>query len=244
MAAIRAAQPRATVGITLNTTVGRPASESPDDAEAARRFDRHVNAWFLDPLFGRGYPADLVEFYGSAMPRVSSAELAEIAAPIDFLGLNFYFPTYVRAVPPAPGHEHGAQWLSGAELAARGFEVTEMGWPVVPDTFRDMLVTVHETYRPSALYVTENGAAFPDTLVDGAVHDPRRVAYLESHLDAAAQALENGVPLRGYFVWSLLDNFEWAHGYSKRFGLIYIDYVTQKRIVKDSFNWYKKLISS
>ena len=119
-----------------------------------------------------------------------------------------------------------------------------MGWPVVPDAFRELLVDVHETYHPSAVYVTENGAAFADELQDGAVHDPRRLAYIEAHLNAAAQALEAGVPLRGYFVWSLLDNFEWAHGYSKRFGLTYVDYPTQRRVLKDSGHWYARLVSA
>jgi beta-glucosidase len=244
MAAIRAAVPRATVGITLNTTVGRPASDAPEDAEAARRWERHLNTWFMDPLYGRGYPADLVDFYASAMPPVTPSELGEIAAPLDFLGLNFYFPMYIHAVPAVPGRELGTRSLGADELRARGFEVTEMGWPVVPDAFRELLVGVHETYHPSVVYVTENGAAFADELQDGAVRDPRRLAYIEAHLNAAAQALEAGVPLRGYFVWSLLDNFEWAHGYSKRFGLTYVDYSTQRRVVKDSGHWYARLLTA
>jgi beta-glucosidase len=176
------------------------------------------------------------------MPSVSSPDMAEIATPTDFLGINFYFPSYIKAVPRAPGKELGATALSGQELAIRGFEVTEMGWPVVPDGLRELLVRVHQTYQPPALYVTENGAAFDDELVDGSVHDPRRVAYLDSHLGAVAQAIEAGAPLRGYFVWSLMDNFEWAHGFSKRFGLAYVDYPTQRRILKDSAHWYAALV--
>jgi beta-glucosidase len=211
--------------------------------EAARRLDRNLNTWFMDPLFGRGYPSDLVDFYGPAMPRVAGQDLAEIAAPLDFLALNFYFPTYVRAVAVGPGHELGVDALGPEALAARGFEITEMGWPVVPDALRELLVGVNDTYHPSALYVTENGVAVPDDLVDGAVHDARRTAYLESHIAACAQALEAGVPLRGYFVWSLLDNFEWAHGFSKRFGIVYIDYANaQQRVPKDSFHWYRSLV--
>jgi beta-glucosidase len=242
MAAIRGAVRGAKVGITLNTTLGRPASESPEDATAAERFDRHLNAWFMDPLYGRGYPADLVEWYGAAMPSVSDADLAEIAAPMDFLGVNFYFPQYVRNAERGPDRELGTTTLRADELAARGFEVTEMGWPVAPDAFRELLVRTWETYRPAEMYVTENGAAFPDQLVDGRVDDPRRIAYLTSHLEAAAQAIDAGAPLRGYFVWSLLDNFEWAFGYSKRFGLTYVDYQTQRRILKNSGRWYADLL--
>src|SRR5439155_3084132 len=127
---------------------------------------------------GRGYPADLVELYGALMPPMAPGDLAEIAAPLDFLGVNNYFPTYVRAAPVEPGRELGSEPLTASELTELGFELTEMGWPVVPDALRELLIGVHETYRPPAIYVTENGAAFPDEVVDGAVHDPRREAYL------------------------------------------------------------------
>ncbi len=247
---LRAASPRARVGITLNLSSVRPASEAPrstssgqaEDVAAARRLDGNLNRWFLDPLFGRAYPADMVASYGAWMPVVAPGELDEITAPIDFLGVNSYFPIYVRAAEAGPGRELGTAELSPAELADRGFEITEMGWPVVPDAFRELLVDVHQTYRPPAIYVTENGAAFHDEVVDGAVHDPRRVAYLAEHLDAVGRAIVAGAPVWGYFVWSLLDNFEWAHGYSKRFGITYVDFPTQRRILKDSGRWYRDLI--
>jgi beta-glucosidase len=132
--------------------------------------------------------------------------------------------------------------LGPEELAARGFEITEMGWPVAPDAFGELLVRVHRQYGPAAIYVTENGCAFPDEVTDGAVHDPRRTAYLSGHLAALSGAIEAGSPVKGYFTWSLLDNFEWGHGYSKRFGITYVDYQTQQRIVKDSGRWYQLLI--
>ena len=242
--AIRAASPRSQVGITLNLNQARPASDSPADVAAARVEDGFLNRWFLDPIFGRGYPADLVAAFGERMPAVTDAELAEIAAPLDFLGVNNYFPSYVRAVQPSPGRDLGMAHLAPEELARRGFEVTEMGWPVVPDAFGQLLADIHEAYQPAALYVTENGCAFDDVVQDGAVHDGRRVAYLESHLGALADAMAAGAPLRGYFVWSLMDNFEWAHGYSKRFGITYIDYQTQQRIVKDSGLWYRALLAA
>jgi beta-glucosidase len=240
--ALRAATPSTPVGITLNLNTVRSASPSPEDQAAARRDDGYLNRWFLDPIFGRGYPADMLEAFGELMPAPGPGELDEIAAPIDFLGVNNYFPSYVRAIPPAPGRELGIEHLREDELAARGFEITEMGWPVAPDAFGELLVRVHRQYQPRAIYVTENGSAFRDVLEDGAVQDPRRTAYLAGHIAALSGAIEAGSLVRGYFVWSLFDNFEWGHGYSKRFGIVYVDYPTQARIVKASGRWYQELI--
>ncbi len=243
---LRAVTPNTPVGITLYLSPTRPASDSPEDAAAAMRADGYINRWFIDPIFGRGYPADMVEFYGKGqwLPKMEPGDLAEIAAPIDFLGVNSYFASYVRAVEQAPGRELGAVQLTADELAARGFEVTETGWAVVPDAFRELLVRVNEDYHPPMIYITENGVAFKDELVDGAVHDPRRVSYLDTHLTSVARAIEAGVPVRGYFVWSLMDNYEWALGFSVRFGVIYIDYPTQQRIIKDSGRWYQTLVKA
>jgi beta-glucosidase len=240
--ALRAATPSTPVGITLNLNTVRSASPSPEDQAAARRDDGYLNRWFLDPIFGRGYPADMLEAFGELMPAPGPGELDEIAAPIDFLGVNNYFPSYVRAIPPAPGRELGIEHLREDELAARGFEITEMGWPVAPDAFGELLVRVHRQYQPRAIYVTENGSAFRDVLEDGAVQDPRRTAYLAGHIAALSGAIEAGSLVRGYFVWSLFDNFEWGHGYSKRFGIVYVDYPTQARIMKASGRWYQELI--
>ncbi len=207
---LRAATPTVPVGITLNLNTMRSASSSRDDQAAARRDDGYLNRWFLDPIFGRGYPEDMLDAFGSLVPAISSGDLEEIAVPLDFLGINNYFPNYVRAREPGPGHELGIEHLREAELAARGFEITEMGWPVAPDAFGELLVRVHRQYQPAAIYVTENGCAFRDEVVDGVVDDPRRTAYLAGHLAALSGAVEAGSPVRGYFVWSLLDNFEWA----------------------------------
>ena len=239
---LRAATPNVPVGITLNLNTIRSASSSREDQAAARRDDGYLNRWFLDPIFGRGYPSDLVEAFGGLMPKIPDGDLAEIAVPIDFLGINNYFPNYVRAVERGPGHELGISHLREDELRQRGFEITEMGWPVAPDAFGELLVRVHREYRPPAIYVTENGCAFADTVQDGAVHDDRRTAYLAGHLAALTGAVEAGSPVRGYFVWSLLDNFEWGHGYSKRFGVVHVDFESQQRIVKDSGRWYQGLI--
>jgi beta-glucosidase len=230
------------VGITLNLNTIRAASSDRADRAAATIDDGYLNRWFLDPIFGRGYPADIVELFGDLMPEIGAGDLDEIAAPIDFLGINNYFPSYTRAVERGPGHELGIAHLREAELAARGFEITEMGWPVAPDAFGELLVRVHRQYGPHAIYVTENGCAFADTVEGGAVHDDRRTAYLAGHLAALSGAIEAGSPVKGYFVWSLLDNFEWGHGYSKRFGVIHVDYPTQQRIVKDSGRWYGSLV--
>jgi beta-glucosidase len=242
MERLRAVIPGARVGITLNLSSAVPASAAAEDVIAARRTDGNLNRWFLDPLFGRGYPEDMLLLYGAAMPSVPTSELQEIAAPIDFLGINSYFPIYVHATPVGPGSEWGARTLSGDELTQLGFEITEMGWPVLPDAFRELLVDVSQRYRPTNIYVTENGASFADQVDDGAVHDPRRVSYLAGHLNAVSRAIGEGAPVRGYFVWSLLDNFEWAEGYSKRFGITYVDYASQQRIVKDSGRWYYALV--
>ena len=240
---LRSLSPQGRVGITLNLTRSRPASNSPEDALAARYHDGHQNRWFLDPLFGRGYPADLAALYGSHIPAVEPGDLEVAAVPLDFLGINYYSPTYVRAPRPGEGADVGFVTLGQNELHALGYETTEIGKPMTGGKpFADLLVEVDRAYRPPAIYITENGAAMPEEVVDGAVHDPLRVAYLQEHVRALRDAIEAGAPVRGYFVWSLLDNFEWAWGYSMRFGLVHVDYATQRRTIKDSGHWYKQLI--
>jgi beta-glucosidase len=236
--AIRSASPRASVGITLNLSQARPASESPADIGAARRADGNLNRWFLDPLFGRGYPVDMLEVYGARAASVAAGDFDDIATSIDFLGINTYSPIYARSDPAAGW---GVVSPGLAELRQRGVEVTDMGSPIVPDALRELFLRVQHDYQPVALYVTENGAAFADTVLDGAVHDPRRTRYVADHLTALADASAAGAAVRGYFVWSLLDNFEWARGYQQRFGITYVDYSTQQRILKDSGRWYGAL---
>jgi beta-glucosidase len=240
---LRAAGTNVQVGITLNLSPARPATSASEDQVAMNRADGYLNRWFLDPLFGRGYPTDMVELFGDRFPAVDARDLEMIAAPIDFLGINYYYPAFVRAAP-TDAEPLGFANLSPAELAAAGYEITEMGWPVVPDGLSELLTRIHRDYAPPAIYITENGAAFADQIVSGTVDDPRRVAYLHGHLNAARQAIAAGVPLRGYFLWSLMDNFEWAFGYSKRFGIVYIDYGTQARIPKSSAAWYRRVIAA
>ena len=244
---IRALWPDAQVGITLNLSLAYPASALPADQQAARVADGQLNRWFLDPIYGRGYPEDMLTFYGETAPVIEPGDMALIAAPTDFLGINYYSNRFARAVS-AETDGFGVSSLKPAELVQAGYEVTEMGWPVMPDGLRELLVRLHRQYHMPALFVTENGAAFADEVVgagaDRRVHDERRIAYLREHFAAARRALSEGVPLRGYFVWSLMDNFEWAFGYTKRFGIVYVDYQTQERILKDSARYFQQVIAS
>ena len=218
------------VGIVLNLSPVEPASARDEDERAALIHDGVLNRWYLDALFKGVYPADILERHPIA---VEADELETIATPIDFLGVNYYSRAVVRMGPAG----------RPAQTRPAG-EYTEMGWEVYPQGLYDLLTRLTRDYHPPALYVTENGAAFADVPgPDGAVHDPRRVAYLEAHVEQAAHAVAAGVPLRGYFVWSLLDNWEWAEGYTKRFGLVYVDYTTQARTIKDSGRWYSRFIA-
>ncbi|MFL6012501.1 MAG: GH1 family beta-glucosidase [Gaiellaceae bacterium] len=232
--AIRRAAPDARVGITLNLAQAHAASDTPEDEAAAWRVDGETNRWFLDPIFRGSYPADLLERNELAAPSVRDGDLDAISAPLDFLGVNNYSRFIVGA-----GAE-GPRMVSNPEA-----QHTDMGWEVYPNGLHEVLVRVARDYAPPAIYITENGAAFGDVRVhDGHVHDPERTAFLASHIEAVARAVKDGAPVKGYFVWSLFDNFEWAFGYSKRFGIVYIDYATLERVPKDSFYWYRDLIGS
>ena len=232
--AIRRARPDAKVGLSLNLAHAYPASDSPEDEAAAWHVDGGGNRWFLDPIFRGAYPADLLERNAIVEPLIGDGDLEAIATPIDFLGVNNYFRFVVGA-----GAE-GPRFVSNPEALH-----TDMGWEVYPDGLHALLTRVADEYAPSAIYVTENGAAFGDVRGhDGRVHDPERTEYLQTHVDAVGRAVADGVPVKGYFVWSLLDNFEWAHGYSKRFGIVYVDYPTLERVPKDSFYWYRDFIAS
>jgi beta-glucosidase len=235
---IRRDSPGAQVGITLNLSGQTPASPSVADRAAAWQQDGVKNRWFLDPLSARGYPADIVQHYGNPMDFVQAGDLEAIAAPLDFLGVNYYTRGMVRSSVVAEAENAPRKVFPNPER-------TEMGWEVYPEGLYELLGRLHFGYRFPALYVTENGAAYPDQIgPEGQVDDPLRVAFLKEHLAAAARAIAAGVPLRGYFAWSLMDNFEWVHGYSKRFGLIYVDYPTQQRILKTSAHWYRRVIAA
>jgi beta-glucosidase len=232
---IRGRAPDARVGITLNLDNPTPVSDDPDDVAARDWVDGLHNRWFLDPIFRGAYPEDMLEAWNALMPEVRDGDLETINAPIDFLGVNNYSSPLV-----ARGEDGRAQIVRREDV-----DRTDMGWEIVPEQLYGLLTRLARDYEPPAIYITENGAAFPDVRGhDGSVQDPERQAFLESYIEAAGRAVAEGVPLRGYFAWSLLDNFEWAWGYWKRFGLIYIDYATLERVPKGSFYWYRDYIAT
>jgi beta-glucosidase len=228
------------IGVTIDLTVAHPATQSEEDVAAARRLDGHQNRWFLDPLLRGSYPADMVELYESQFgpfDAVRDGDLELIAQPLDFLGVNFYRPHVV-----ADGTGDPVLRIAYQELDA---ERTAMGWPVVPAALTELLVRVQQDYGDIPLLITENGAAFDDQLDGGVVvEDERRLEYVKAHVEALERAREAGVDVRGYYVWSLLDNFEWEHGYDKRFGIVFVDFATQRRILKRSALWYRDLIAA
>jgi beta-glucosidase len=224
-------------GYVVNQETMIPASDHPADVDAARLADQKMSGWFLDPVVGRGYPAEAAGHYGWDEAPVQSGDLDVIAEPLDFIGLNYYTASVI-ADPYVSDSERGVRRPDAGEL-------TDMGWPVHPGGLTVQLRRLAEDYGFDAIYVTENGAAYPDPVgADGTVNDADRISYLDRHLRAAADALDAGVPLRGYFVWSLMDNFEWAWGYSKRFGLVHVDYATLDRTPKASYRWLRDVITS
>ncbi|GGJ68883.1 GH1 family beta-glucosidase [Deinococcus aquiradiocola] len=227
--ALRSVVQQAEVGIVLNLNPAYPATTSPADAAAARSFDGEFNRWFLEPLLVGEYPRDTWEAYGQDVPDVHPGDLQTIRQPLDFMGVNYYSRGLISASGPARAEQS---------------EFTAMDWEVYPQGLTDLLVRLKTDYLVPPIYITENGAAYHDVLEGDDVHDTARVRYFETHLNAVRAAADQGVDVRGYFAWSLMDNFEWAHGYSKRFGLVYVDYGDQRRILKDSAKWYRSLASS
>ena len=218
-AVLRRDVPGAKVGIVLNLSSVVPATASDADTAAAVAVDAELNRGFLDPLFRGEYPADLLKQHAAAAPPVEEGDLRTIAAPLDFLGVNYYHRQVVRA--PA-----------------------EVELEVAPEGLTDLLVRLRDHYAPPAIVITENGTFFGDARGhDGSVRDPERRAYIADHVEAVGRAIDAGVPVEGYLVWSLLDNFEWAHGYWKRFGIVYVDFPTLERIPKGSFYWYRDFIA-
>ena len=219
------------LGVVLNHTPAFPAEPTEADRQAARIDDGLNVRWYMDPIFRGSYPADVIEHLGDDAPQIEPQDLTLIQQPLDFLGVNFYTRSFISTqtpAVPAPGK--------------MGF--TDMGWEIYPKALTQHLVRITREYSPPPILITENGMANADEVVDGQVADVERIAYLRSHLRALSQAMELGVDVRGYFYWSLLDNFEWNSGYLKRFGLFHVDYSKQQRLAKASAHWYRALIAA
>jgi beta-glucosidase len=227
------------IGLVVNLEPKYAASDTSADLEATRRADAYMNRQFLDPALLGSYPEEMRTIFGEAWPDFPAAEVEKLRQPIDFLGVNYYTRAVTcddpLDVPVRAGRVHQSRHT-----------YTETNWEVYPHALTDILVWVRDRYGDIPLYITENGSAFydPPKSANGVVHDPLRVQYLRDHLRAAHAAIRQGVDLRGYFAWSLLDNFEWSLGYSKRFGLIHVDYETQERTLKDSARVYADVIRS
>ncbi len=233
---IRRNVPGARVGVALSLHPLKPASDSMQDAAATRRHDGLRNRWFLDPLYGKGYPEDIWAILGESAPVVEDGDLASIATPTDFLGVNYYFPEIVADAP-------GVGVMSTRVIETKDVERTAFGWEVSPEGMVTLLSRVASDYRPAEIYITENGSTYDDTVTpEGRVEDIQRRNYLVRHLLALRQIVDMGIPVKGYFAWSLLDNFEWAEGYIRRFGLTYVDFDTQERRLKASGEWYRAFL--
>lgn len=218
------------LGVVLNHTPAFAAEATEEDRRATRIEDGLDVRWYMDPIFRGCYPADLLEHFGADAPTFSAEDLSLIRQPLDFLGINFYTRKFISTQKPpkaAPGEQ--------------GF--TDMGWEIYPLALTQHLVRISSEYSPPPIYITENGMANADQIVDGRVPDEQRITYLRNHLAAMAAAVDLGVDVRGYFYWSMLDNFEWNSGYTKRFGLFHVDYASQERLAKDSAHWYRNFIA-
>ena len=227
------------IGLVVNLEPKYAATQGAEDLAATARADAYMNRQYLDPVFKGSYPEELREIFGEAWPEWPATDFDLIRQPIDFLGVNYYTRNVTRA--------ELSRWpLRAAMVRQPQATYTETHWEVYPQGLTDSLMWVKRRYGDLPLYVTENGAAFfdPPTADEGKVEDPLRVAYLRRHIAAVRAAVAQGADVRGYFVWSLLDNFEWALGYSKRFGIVHVDYATQQRTLKSSAKYYSKVIAS
>jgi len=244
MERIRQASPRAKAGITLNLSDVLPATGTDPDLMAAARVDLFENRIFLAPLFRGGYPDDAQDFWGSVtdFDFVRDEDHKAISQPMDFLGVNFYEQHRVVA---DPDHVRGpSNIVRGARKLPTTTPTTAGNVAIRPDALHSVLTRVNREWTKLPLWITENGIALHDYVgPDGRCHDPERIDYFAAHFRAAARAIEDGVPLEGYFVWSLMDNFEWAEGYRLRFGMIHVDYPTQTRLLKSSAHWFARVIA-
>ncbi|MFY8274771.1 GH1 family beta-glucosidase [Pseudoalteromonas sp. SSDWG2] len=233
MRVLRRNVPKSMCGIVLNFSTAYSASESPEDIAATRMGDEYHNHWYIQPLLEASYPDVINHLEPHERPVIEDGDMDIISEKNDFIGINYY----TRAVFKSDGNG----WFD--QVVPQGDGLTAMGWEIVPDAFTKLLVDLNARYELPPIYITENGAAFDDSEVNGEVPDQPRIDYFNSHLRAVDSAMEQGVDIRGYFAWSLMDNFEWALGYSKRFGIVYVDYDTQKRTLKNSALGYKAMLN-
>ncbi len=230
---IRSNAPESNVGIVLNVYPAYPNSDTQDDIKAAELAEVGINDWFMSPIFNGSYHDELQTALEGVRPAAFPEDMAIIHKPLDFLGINYYTRWVVKADDKGlPVH-----------IRQDDSEMTDMDWEIYPDGFRDILVKLSKKYNLPPIYITENGSASPDKIEDGAINDEQRIRYLQTHLQALHEAIEQGVDVRGYFAWSLMDNFEWAEGYGKRFGIVHVDYETQKRTKKNSALMYEKFLA-
>lgn len=234
MPVIRELAPKAQAGIVLNFTPTFAHSDNPQDQQAYKDTDGWDNRWYVEPIAGKGYPADTVESLGWDQEEIRAGDLETIAAPIDFLGVNYY-TRQVRCAGDEPGGVNAPATLP----------LTEMGWEIYPQGIRELLTYLHEQHNFKQYFITENGAAMPDKADDNDyVDDQDRIDYIHDHLQQVHQAIESGVPVNGYFAWSLFDNFEWALGFEKRFGIVRVNYETLERTPKASAHWFSQVAKS
>ena len=227
MPVIREHAPNSQAGIVLNFTPSFPYSDSEEDIKANEATDAFENRWYVEPIAGKGYPQRGVELLGWEQKEIQAGDLETIAAPIDFLGVNYYTRQTRRA---------------GSTPAPQTLPVTDMGWEIYPQGINELLTTLHQRHQFKQYFITENGAAMPDTAdASDNVDDQDRIDYLHNHLQQVHQAMSDGVPIKGYFAWSLFDNFEWAFGYSKRFGIVRVNYDTLERTPKTSARWFSQV---
>ncbi len=231
LSAMRAQGCKADMGIVLNLAPINAATDAEADQAAARRADGGGLRWYVEPLLKGEYPADVLQELGADAPRILPGDMPSIQVPLDFLGVNYYMRSVVSA---------GEPW----DLKTSGNEITDMGWEVYPQGLTELLLRLHRDYTLPPIFITENGAAFPDEVINQQVHDSQRQRYIARHITATLEAMRQGVRVDGYFVWSLLDNFEWSSGYAKRFGIVRVDYDTQARSLKDSALWYRNFLTS
>jgi beta-glucosidase len=217
------------LGIVLNLGSTEAGSSAPEDMRKAYMDDARGRRWYTDPLFKAHYPQEIWDELGTDAPQVLEGDLEHISTPIDFLGVNYY----TRQVAFA-NHQF--------DVKTSGLALTEMDWEIYPKGLTDLLLLLHKEYKLPKVYITENGGAFKDPVTQGQIHDADRTDYLQTHIAAVGKAIAAGVPVHGYMVWSLMDNFEWSSGYAKRFGIVHVDYNTQKRTLKDSALWYRDFL--